>query len=475
MLANPQLATCLLIGAALLLPACAMAALPDAGGRLVPPLSDEEAWKHLPAPTQGAGRPLPSWARMLAAEVPRSTAAFLKLDRAQRTRSPLDPKPRAAMRWVAAHANHCAYAEAYAAADAARAGLDADRLAALGREGHPGWSDADRAALAFAHKMTVNSDSVTDAEFAGLVRDFGPNRAAAMVLLLAYANFQDRVLLCLGAPIEPGGPMPPPAIEFDPASFVSHTTPPPTGLKASLPPPSGGDVVADDPGWATPYEQLQDRLEAQRRKPTRLPIPEWAAVARNLPPGLVDRPSPITWYRIAFGYAPELAVPFEIYMRTAGAEGSPKWDRVFGNGLFWVVTKAVDCPYCMGHCEMNWEVNGLTPAEIARRSRLLAGDDWSSFPPAEQHAYDFARKLTRAPWTVTDAELATLQRDFGPDRALWVVLNASRYHYMTRISNGFQLTLERENVFYDYYNTQPKAAPAPAPAAATPAPAADRR
>ena len=54
------------------------------------------------------------------------------------------------MRWVAAHANRCAYAEAYAAADARRAGLDDARLDALGREGFPGWSDAERAALNFA-------------------------------------------------------------------------------------------------------------------------------------------------------------------------------------------------------------------------------------------------------------------------------------------------------------------------------------
>ena len=82
---------------------------------------------------------------MLAGELPRSTAAFLQLDLAQRTKSPVDPKLRAAMRWVAAHANRCAYAEAYAAADARRAGLDGDRIEALGREGYPGWSDAERA------------------------------------------------------------------------------------------------------------------------------------------------------------------------------------------------------------------------------------------------------------------------------------------------------------------------------------------
>ncbi len=35
------------------------------------------------------------------------------------------------------------------------------------------------------------------------------------------------------------------------------------------------------------------------------------------------------------------------------------------------------------------------------------------------------------------------------------MFNASRYHYMTRISNGFQLTLEKDNVFYQYYNQKP--------------------
>ena len=84
-------------------------------------------------------------------------------------------------------------------------------------------------------------------------------------------------------------------------------------------------------------------------------------------------------------------------MRTAGAEAAGKYDRIFGQGLFWVTTKAVKCPYCMGHCEMNWEVAGLTKDEIAERSRLLAGDDWSSFPPAEQRAFAFARKLTTSP------------------------------------------------------------------------------
>ena len=88
--------------------------------------------------------PLPSWAWMLASTVLRSFAAFLQLDWAERTRNPLHPQLRAAMRWVAADDNHYVTA---AAADATRAGLDDNRLTALGREGYAGWSASDLAAL----------------------------------------------------------------------------------------------------------------------------------------------------------------------------------------------------------------------------------------------------------------------------------------------------------------------------------------
>jgi alkylhydroperoxidase family enzyme len=417
--------------------------------------TDAETWQRLRPAARGSRQPLPSWAKMLAAELPKSAAAFLELDLAQRTKSPVAPGLRAAMRCISAHANRCGYAEAYAAADARRAGVDEDHLSALGRDGYPGWSVDDRSALEFARKMSVDSDSVTDDEFADLVKHFGQKQAASMVLLMAYSNFQDRFLLCLGAPLESGGPMPPNDVAFAPESYVTNTTPPPPVKKTPLPKPTGTDLVEDDPEWKLlSYEKLQDRLETQRQKPTRLPIPSWDEVSRNLPEGLMKRPSDIVWYRIVFGYAPELAVPFEVFMRTAGAEASPKWDRIFGQSLFWVTTRAVQCPYCMGHCEMNWEVAGLTRSEIAERSSLLAGDDWSSFTPAEQHAFAFARKLTRTPWQISNADVEKLNHDFGVDKAMIVMLNTSRYHYMTRISNGFQLTLEPENVFYDYYNVK---------------------
>ena len=178
----------------------AMMTSASAGETFAPVLSDADAWAKLPKAIKGGGQPLPSWARMMAADLPRTTAALLQLDDAQLTKSPVDPKLRAAMRWVAAHANKSPYDLAYAESDALRA------------------------------------------------------EAASMALLLAYSNFQDRLLLCLGAAVEPNGPLSPLGVAFEPAATTSRTTPPLPRQKTALPKPTGKDLVEDSPEWtATTY------------------------------------------------------------------------------------------------------------------------------------------------------------------------------------------------------------------------------
>ncbi|WP_165220432.1 carboxymuconolactone decarboxylase family protein [Aquisphaera insulae] len=451
--------------AAILLGAPAMAAA--GANEPLAPLSNADAWKALPEATAGTGQALPAWARSLAREMPRTAAAMLRVDYVQRAKSPLDPKLRAAMRWTAAHANHCAYAESYALADARRAGLSDEAASALRTGDLSGWSPAERAALGFARKMTVASSTVTDDEFAALVKAYGEKDVVAMVLLLAYSNFQDRLLTCLGTAVEPDGPLPPQDVQFAPGGLQGQMLAFPKSNSA-LASPTGRDIVPDDPKWAAVgYDDLQVKLERQRNRTTRVRVPTWDEVVRGLPADFraPQKPVRIVWTLVCLGHQPELASAWETLMRTAGAESRGKLDRVFSQGLFWVVTKTVDCPYCMGHCEMNWEVAGLDRSQIAERSRLLAGDDWSSFPPEEQRAFAFARKLTGDPGSVTRDDVGQVIRDFGLARGINVLVYASRCNYMVRVSNGFQLSLERDNVFFDYYSQEKPAAPAAVPVA----------
>jgi alkylhydroperoxidase family enzyme len=422
------------------------------------PLSNEESWKRLHVEMR-TGEPLPSWARSLAGPLPRLAATLLRLDYVHRAHSPLDSGLRARMRWVSAHANHCAYAEAYALADAGRAGLGDAAIEALRRGDWSGLPDGEKAALEFARKMSVASATVSDGEFQALEKQYGRKTVAAMVILMAYSNFQDRLLLCLGSPLEPGGPLPAVEVFVSPAP---ESGPPRRrlGQASPLTNPTGNDLVEDDLEWiSVTYGELQERLERQRGKTSRVPEPKYDEIYRLWPAGIAKaepRPTRIIWNLVCSGYQPEMASAWMACGRgPAAASEKTRLDPIFANTLFWVITRSLNCTYCMGHCEMLLEVAGLSKPEISHRTRILAGDDWSSFPPEEQRAFAFARKLTRAPWTVTAAVIGGLERDFGPERALAVVYNACWGNYMTRVSNGFQLRLERDNIFFDGYSQEP--------------------
>jgi hypothetical protein len=101
----------------------------------------------------------------------------------------------------------------------------------------------------------------------------------------------------------------------------------------------------------------------------------------------------------------------------------------------------------MGHSEMLLAVAGLDKNSLNERTRRLASGDWSKFPPGDRAAFLFARKQAAAPWSITANDMQVLIDHFGLDRAIDVVWWSCRCHYMTRVADGLQLPLERENVF----------------------------
>src|SRR5262249_52771876 len=77
----------------------------------------------------------------------------------------------------------------------------------------------------------------------------------------------------------------------------------------------------------------------------------------------------------------------------------------------------------------------------------LASGDWSSFKPAERAGLFFARKLTRTPWEVNQADIQLLEAHLGREHALEAIWYVCWCNYMTRVADAFQIPLERENVF----------------------------
>jgi hypothetical protein len=309
------------------------------------------------------------------------------------------------------------------------------------------WPEADRQPLEFARLLTLAAPTIPDSMFEELRKTFGDAGVASMVLLAAYGNFQDRIVLGLNLPLEESGPLAPVDVEFEDGALQIASLIPPNVERSELL-TSGEDVVSDDGDWGTvSFEELQARLEKQRNRQPRLPIPTWDDVKGKLPPAMATRPTRIVWSLMTYGYAADLQIPWSIATRTMWAERPG--DRVFEESLFWIQTRAIECNYCMGHCEMLLEVAGLDKKAVAERTRKLASNDWSAFPPAEQRAYAYARKLSKSPWTLTSDDYRTLEKDLGSAQAMSTFWWLCRGLYMTRISDGFQLPLEQENVFGD--------------------------
>ncbi len=316
----------------------------SAAGPRIPLLSDAAAWKKLPPAEAGAGRPLPAWARALAGSLPQTTAALLELDHAYRTAGDLDPQFRAALRWVLARENRSAYGQAVAQADFRRAGGSLNKLnAALGPDGD--WAASERAAFAFARKMACTAHTVTDAEVSRLREAFGEKRLVAIVLQIAYGNFQDHLTTILGLSAGEGDG-PPSEVRFQkPAGKDEKIPAAPRPKRAGT---AGEDISLriEDRAWRElDFRSLQAKMESQRARAPRVRVPTWDEVVDAAPPGTLSRakPSRVRWSLVVMGYQPRLGPAWLRCLRTFGPEA--KQDRVLEESIFWVITRNLQCFY----------------------------------------------------------------------------------------------------------------------------------
>ena len=113
------------------------------------------------------------------------------------------------------------------------------------------------------------------------------------------------------------------------------------------------------------------------------------------------------------------------------------------------------CRYCTLHQVLGLHRLGVDPTKLMS---MRKSDEMLT--PRELTAVLFARKLTRAPASVTDADYDKLRQEFGEDGALDVVLQTCTFAYMNRFTDGLRLPSEDEaiRVYREVYGSDWKAA-----------------
>ena len=73
-------------------------------------------------------------------------------------------------------------------------GIPEDKLQAIDRYAdHPGYSERERAALAYAEMVTISPNDITDEQFTDLRRHFTDREIVELTTQAAFENFRARV------------------------------------------------------------------------------------------------------------------------------------------------------------------------------------------------------------------------------------------------------------------------------------------
>ena len=73
-------------------------------------------------------------------------------------------------------------------------GIPEDKLQAVDRYAeHPGFTERERVALAYAEMVTISPNDVSDAQFAELRRHFNEREIVELTVQAAFENFRARV------------------------------------------------------------------------------------------------------------------------------------------------------------------------------------------------------------------------------------------------------------------------------------------
>lgn len=123
---------------------------------------------------------------------------------------------------------------------------------------------------------------------------------------------------------------------------------------------------------------------------------------------------------------------------TTGAPREPEpemsLERDFKVELFWIVSRANNCQYCLGHQESKLLGEGLS------EDRIAALDvDWSEFTEAEQAAYAFARKYTLQPHLLGDDDITALRRFYSESQILEMMLSMAWNNSINRWKEGVRV------------------------------------
>jgi alkylhydroperoxidase family enzyme len=126
-------------------------------------------------------------------------------------------------------------------------------------------------------------------------------------------------------------------------------------------------------------------------------------------------------------YLPDLFKSTDPPAGQSSATADPVVDYRFATQMFWIVSRANDCAYCLGHQE-----GKLKKVGVDEEGLLALDTDWMAFAEPQREAFALTRKLTLTPQLIGDGDIDALKRHFTDDQVLTILYLIGRYNATNR-------------------------------------------
>ena len=328
--------------------------------------------------------------------------------------------------WITSRGNNCTYCMGHQEVKLASAGLTDDQIAALDGD-WSGFSEKERAAFAFARKLTYEPNAIADADIEAPRTHYTDAEITEILMAVAGFNATNRWTGALRIPQEDHRDfLKPTSAKF--AKAASRVAPVGDSANSGLVPPAPRRRPALEPRRA-----VEEALEAARSRTPRLALADESATRAAFGEPAGDAPA--QWMRL-LAVLPQGGAGRVDSTLAAETKGTlaPRTKAM----IAWVSARNDRAWYALGHARARLLALGMTDDQI------FALDDPESLDdPADREIVRFARRLAIDPATITDDDIARLRKRFDDKTVAEIVYQGTQAAFFDRLTEAAGLRLEK--------------------------------
>jgi AhpD family alkylhydroperoxidase len=309
--------------------------------------------------------------------------------------------------WIASRVNNCHYCLGHQENKLLAAGVPETRIAALDCDWSK-FSEAEKAAYAFARELTERPDLISDGDVERLKKHYSPLQCLEIVFLVARYNATNRWTDSLGIPQE------------DHRDFLTET---PAEFQAT--PSVVAPKAVEERLPLLPRQQTLDKLRESRSRKCRLPLTAADAVSALVAADLVSSPPP-QWTRLLANFPVAGKGAIETYA-LACTKGTLKEE--LKAQIAWTAAREDRAWYALHHAKGRLERLGYTEDQV------FALDNPEGDTSADK-VRAFARKLTSTPQLIVDADIDRLREDFSDQQVAETVYQVTQAAFFDRLTEA---------------------------------------